>query len=99
MESVYIEHIEDDLYRLVVECPFSEDFTRYCYDEWPDKIEAVDPSGGPYISLGEHTYCIKHPKYKYVKFNVENISVVLGDKGKFSIKETILKISNLEYLN
>ena len=49
--NIWLEHIDEDLWQLKSESPEDLQYMRLIYEE--DKsIFAIDPSGGPFLSLG-----------------------------------------------
>ena len=72
----------DNVYKLIIneKDPSDNDVVnvRYIYDSWPDNIYAVDPSGGPFISVGKNNLSlIGTSDLNAVTIDVEKITVEL----------------------
>jgi hypothetical protein len=50
--NIWIEHIDEDLWQLKAEHPEDLRYMRLIYEDDNKTIYAVDPSGGPFLSLG-----------------------------------------------
>ena len=51
--KIFLEHIDKDLWQLKAENPEDLNYMRMIYeDNECKKIHAIDPSGGPFISIG-----------------------------------------------
>ena len=75
--KIWLELIYDDVYSLKTDKPYVLEYMRLIYDSVPDDAliydfnwngkkaicRAVDPSGGPYISVGD----IINKKYKILR--------------------------------
>ena len=46
-DDVHLEHVKEGIYKLV----FEDDYVRLGYED-DDTIAFIDPSGGPFISVG-----------------------------------------------
>lgn len=50
--NIWIEHIDEDLWQLRSEKPEDLEFLRVGYEDDNKTINFVDPSGGPFMSVG-----------------------------------------------
>ena len=50
--SIWLEHIDEDLWQLKCEDSKDLQYMRFIYEEDNKSIYAIDPSGGPFLSIG-----------------------------------------------
>ena len=50
--SIWLEHIDEDLWQLKSQKPEDLQYMRFIYEEDNKSIYAIDPSGGPFLSIG-----------------------------------------------
>jgi len=49
--KLWLEHINEDLWQLKADNPEDLEYMRVIYEDDNKSIHAIDPSGGPYLSL------------------------------------------------
>ena len=50
--SIWLEHIDEDLWQLKSQKPEDLQYMRVIYEKDNKSIYAIDPSGGPFLSIG-----------------------------------------------
>lgn len=85
--KIWLEHLYDNTYKLNTDKSFVLEYMRVIFDNVPDDSEiydfnwngkkancnAIDPSGGPFISVGE-----TFDNYKITRiYNKENVGIVI----------------------
>lgn len=84
--KIWLEHLYDNTYKLNTDKSFVLEYMRVIFDNIPDdsliydfdlngkkaKCNAIDPSGGPFISVGEI-----FENYKVIRiYDKENIGII-----------------------
>jgi hypothetical protein len=50
--NIWLEHIDEDLWQLKSQDPKDLQYMRFIYQDDNESIYAIDPSGGPFLSIG-----------------------------------------------
>lgn len=94
-EKVYLVRSENDPNVFAYEVA-NGDFMQYSYEKWPEDIYSVDPSGGPFISMGKNNISLALCN-AYLTFEVLKIFVSLDENDriiKTYIETKDFKINN-----